>query len=234
MDGFTLTINNNLRTIALPPGFNLGVYNDNNVTVVKFKAPKEYNSLDLSTFKIRINYENAKGESGQYDVTDLAVIDEKLDFSWLVSKEVCASAGNVKFVVCFIKNDSDGNKVNEFNTTVTTGTVLPGYEPIKKFTNIIVPGTTPTVKINIDKTILEGTTSARVDISQNNEVLIQIKDPTIGESSVTFTLTQEQTYLLEKGAVKVQVHGKNSDGNKWKTKPLSIAVGESLSDTVLS
>ena len=65
----TCVINTGLRTIAIPPQIkSLGVESDDGVLRVWFKIPATYCGIDLSTFKIRINYLNAKNEEGVYDV----------------------------------------------------------------------------------------------------------------------------------------------------------------------
>ena len=55
-----LTIDNDLRTITIPPGItNIGVESDDGVHRLHFRMPRQYGEFDLSEFDIRINYLNA-------------------------------------------------------------------------------------------------------------------------------------------------------------------------------
>lgn len=125
----TFVIDSDLRTIIIPPGINnLGVESDDEVMRVRFKMPAIYCGIDLSTFKIRINYLNAKNEGDVYEVTDVAKVGDYLTFSWLVGRHAALYKGKVIFVVCMKDTDSNGNVLREFNTTVTALPILEGLE----------------------------------------------------------------------------------------------------------
>lgn len=123
-------ISEDLRTIAIPYGQSvIGVFSDENVRRIWFDMPDTCDGTDLSDFQITINYINALNESGRYYVTDAIVADGTITFSWLVSRAVCASDGQVQFVVCLRLFDTDNETIlKEFNTTVTTMNVLIGIE----------------------------------------------------------------------------------------------------------
>lgn len=123
-----LEINSDLRTINVPSGYVFGVFNDKDVFPVLFKMARTYDGQDMSEFQFRINYQNANGEGGNYIVEDKKVETKTIYFSWLLGREVFRGEGQVKFVVCLRKFNTDGSIAKEFNTTIARGTVLSGLE----------------------------------------------------------------------------------------------------------
>ena len=129
-----LTIDNDLRTITIPPGLtNIGVESDDGVHRLHFRMPKQYGEFDLSEFDIRINYLNANNEGDKYAVLDKSAEEDYIDFSWLVGRHALAYRGNVTFIVCLRKSDGDTVE-KEFNTTVATLPVLEGLETTEQVT----------------------------------------------------------------------------------------------------
>lgn len=126
-----IVIDDNLRTMTIPTDIILlGVESDDDVNKIPFKMPKEYCGFDLSTFEIRINYMNAKGEGDIYAVDDMTVVDDDLTFNWLVGRNACKYKGQTKFIVCLKKFDQNSNVIQEFNTTVYSLPVLEGLETV--------------------------------------------------------------------------------------------------------
>lgn len=97
----------------------------------------------------------------------------------------------------------------------------------------IIPGTTPKLEIAIDNDIITSTSSVRIDVVQNDKVILQITEADIDKENkkITYIFTQSDTNAMKKGTVKIQVHGITSDGTAWKSSILSISVGESLTNT---
>lgn len=97
----------------------------------------------------------------------------------------------------------------------------------------IIPGTTPKLEIAIDNDIIASTSSVRIDVVQNDKVILQITEADIDKENkkITYIFTQSDTNAMKKGIVKIQVHGITSDGAAWKSSILSISVGESLTNT---
>ena len=125
----TLVIDNDLRTITIPPSIkSLGVESDDDVTLLHFKMPSAYGNIDLSKFAIRINYMNAKGEGDQATAENVTVDDGIISFFWKVGRHAVAYKGTTKFIVCLKKSDSAGKITEEFNTTVASLPVLEGLE----------------------------------------------------------------------------------------------------------
>lgn len=129
-----IEIDADTRTIQMMPQDELfGVESDEKSERKYFKVHKIVgNGVDLSKLQLRINYQNAsKIPSGKdmYIVQDATVYnDEWVYFSWELSRKVTQYKGNIYFIVCAIKADSNGNITNEWNTTLAEGKVLEGLE----------------------------------------------------------------------------------------------------------
>jgi hypothetical protein len=129
-----IEIDADTRIIRMMPQDELfGVESDEKSERKYFKVPKIVgNGVDLSKLQLRINYQNASRiPSGKdmYIVTDATVYnDEWVYFSWELSRKVTQYKGNIYFIVCAVKSDSNGNITNEWNTTLAEGKVLEGLE----------------------------------------------------------------------------------------------------------
>ena len=129
-EGETLIIDNDLRTITIPPEItNIGVVSDDDVKRLHFRMPRQYGEFDLSEFDIRINYLAANNTGDIYVVTDKAVSGDNITFSWLVGRSAFAAQGTVRFIVCLKKTNQEGAVEQEYNTTVATLQALEGIEP---------------------------------------------------------------------------------------------------------
>ena len=121
LDSRVIKIPNNVSTI--------GVESDDDVLRLHFSMPRYYHGTDMSEFRIRINYLNAKNEGDLYEVTDPTIDEESVSFDWVVGRHACAAKGNVMFNVCLRKLEGvDQEVVREFNTTVAILPVLKGLE----------------------------------------------------------------------------------------------------------
>ena len=119
-------IDNDLRTITIPEGVkHLGVENDDEVLGLRFRMPKEYDGIDLSSFDIRVKYVNADGDGDVDTIQNKIVTADNIEFTWLVSKFAVASKGEVEFNVC-LRKLSGSNVDKEFNTTPAKLPVLRG------------------------------------------------------------------------------------------------------------
>ena len=126
----TLIIDKDLRIITIPAAVkSLGVQSDEDVLRLRFKMPRMYDDIDLSTFSIYINYMNAAGVGDVYTVNDMAFDDDTITFTWLVSRITTAAKGSVRFIVCMKLYDSAMEEViKEYNTTIASLPVLEGLE----------------------------------------------------------------------------------------------------------
>ena len=125
-----LLIDFDSRVIKIPNNVStIGVESDDDVLRLHFSMPRYYHGTDMSEFRIRINYLNAKNEGDLYEVTDPTIDEESVSFDWVVGRHACAAKGNVVFNVCLRKLEGvDQEVVREFNTTVAILPVLRGLE----------------------------------------------------------------------------------------------------------
>lgn len=137
-----LTVDLDSRTIIIPKTVtNIGVESDDNVEVMHFQVPRYHCEVDLSEFRIRVNYLNAKGGGDVYDVTKVNAFTDRLEFDWVVGRNAVVYKGNVTFNLCFRDTGNNGEVLREFNTTIATLPVLPGLETseaaIQEYTDIL-------------------------------------------------------------------------------------------------
>ena len=121
-------INPEDRTIRIPKGFVFGVYNDKDVLTIPFSIPRYYGDNDLSDFTFTINYLNAAGYGNIFDVVDLTVGEDAIDFTWTLGRAVFVSSGAVRFIVCIRRIGSNGRILKELNTRIYSADVLAGLE----------------------------------------------------------------------------------------------------------
>lgn len=125
----TCTVNPDTREIIVPEKYKiLGVFSDEKVTKIPFTCPKVVgNNVDLTEYKLYINYQNAIGGHNAYLVDDVEVSGDNITFSWLLSRDVTLSSGVVKYSLCAKKLNGDLIS-NEWNTTIANGIVIQGLE----------------------------------------------------------------------------------------------------------
>lgn len=122
-------IDGETRIISVPNEYKeLGVESDEKVTRIKFRCPKIVgDNVDLTEYNLYINYRNAGNKLNSYLVEDATVVDDVINFSWLLSRHVTESPGTISYIVCAKKSDYTG-VINEWNTKVATGIVGVGLE----------------------------------------------------------------------------------------------------------
>lgn len=100
-------INPETRVITVPASEKLfGVANDGNSERKHFRCPKIVgDNIDLSTMHLYVNYQNANGERSAYLVEDVQTDGNYITFSWLISPNVTAYKGQIKYIVCAKKGD---------------------------------------------------------------------------------------------------------------------------------
>lgn len=125
-------VDDDTRLVTIPEKYKkLGVESDEKAKRIWFRFPKLVgnNGVDLSAIGVRVNFRNANGERDIYIVEDLTTDGDYVTFSWELTKKVTAYKGNVSFVVCAVKSDTDGTIKNEWNTTLNKECeVLEGLE----------------------------------------------------------------------------------------------------------
>lgn len=136
-----LYIDFDTRQILIPHSIHqLGVESDDDVKKLTFSVPKTYYDCDLSTFRIFINYMNARKEGDLFSVKkeDVREVDGNLEFDWIVGRHAVAYKGTAIFNVCMKKGSMQPDPEDatqeifivdqEFNTTVAKLPVLEGLE----------------------------------------------------------------------------------------------------------
>lgn len=125
-----LEIDVETREIIIPDTEALfGVENDKKSERKYFKIPRYVgNNLDLMKANLYVNYENAGGSKDVYVVTDKALKDENIEFTWELGSNVTEFRGIINFIVCAKWSATNGIIENEWNTTLASGTSLQGLE----------------------------------------------------------------------------------------------------------
>ena len=126
------------REISVPSELmRIAVQYDHNIETVTFDCPRYWDEHDMSTMKVYINYMRPDGEKGSYIATDISVdtTDENImHFDWTVNKHVTMVNGNLKFLVCIKKVNSDGNEENHWNSELCDQmTISEGLECTETF-----------------------------------------------------------------------------------------------------
>lgn len=126
------TVDDDTRMVTVPDKYKkLGVESDEKAKRIWFRFPKLVgnNGVDLSAIGVRVNFRNANGEGDIYIVEDLTTDGDYVTFSWELTRKVTAYKGNVSFVVCAVKSNTDGMTKNEWNTALNKECeVLEGLE----------------------------------------------------------------------------------------------------------
>ena len=117
------------RTVAIPERLKIiGVENDDDVAVRRFRVPAICCGTDLSAFEIRVNFENAKKERDFYLVTDAVVDGDCIVFSWRVDRVALRYKGRLRFAIHMELLDADGFIEKEWNSAPAHFDVLEGLE----------------------------------------------------------------------------------------------------------
>ena len=108
------------RIVSVPKELQrIAVQYDHDVETVTFDCPRYWDGLDMSELHIYVNYMRRDRVVGCYlarnvtvDTTDSTI----MHFDWTISRNVSQVAGEIKFLVCIKKGDSEGNEVNHWNS----------------------------------------------------------------------------------------------------------------------
>lgn len=101
---------------------------------------------------------------------------------------------------------------------------------------MIVRGTTPTIRFNFTNIDSSDIYVAYMTIAQNNSVVLEkdISQATLGDGFIEFSLTQEDTLLLdEKVIASVQLRCKNNLGDAYASKIYTFQPYDVLKESVI-
>ena len=194
-----LIVNADDRTIYVPNTL-AGVFSDEKSTRLKFRCPKSVgDNVDLSAMNVYINFRNANGEIYSYLTDDVTVDGENITFSWLLSRDVTTYKGNVNFIVCAKKIQSDGKITIEWNTTLATLTVLEGLEPADNYI--------PTEKVDVATELMNAVNTLTEEVNGvKNSIKDFIPDEYITEAELNAHTSNND------------VHVTTADRSKWNSK----------------
>lgn len=127
----SINIPNELKTI--------GVQFDHNIETVTFDCPRYWDNNDLSTMKIYINYMRPDGKIGSFIATNVVSRNSEnedyqdiINFDWTISRDVTEVVGNISFLVCAKKVDSNGRETHCWNSMLNKELkISDGLECIK-------------------------------------------------------------------------------------------------------
>ena len=161
-DELSFLIDEHLRIITVPErGVVLGVEGDKDVNRVRFRMNRYYHGSDLSSFQIRINYQDADGEVNYFTVSEKTVDTDTFSFVWVVAADAVMTKGTVLFVVNCFTTDSSGVVQKAYHTTLGAASVLEGLE-------VDVEGNQPQIvdflsKLKNELTVHAGTVLQQMD-----------------------------------------------------------------------
>lgn len=101
----------------------IAVQYDHNMRTVTFDCPRYYDGRDMSKMKVYINIAGPNGTRSSY-IADNVKVDyfdtNIMHFDWTITRAITEDKGNMAFLVCIRKADSDGNEENHWNSELNT------------------------------------------------------------------------------------------------------------------
>ncbi len=80
----------------------------------------------------------------------------------------------------------------------------------------VIIGTTPTITYKFNKVVVSDIAVAILTIKANNSILVEkhLEDATVGEKSLSWTLTQSETLSFDTSILKMMINWKLNDGTR--------------------
>lgn len=99
----------------------------------------------------------------------------------------------------------------------------------------IIRGTTPTIRFHYKNVHIEDITAAYLTIKQNKEVIVEkdMSEANIGEDSMSWLLSQEETLGFKVGKVAIMHNWLLADGTRGASKENFIAIEDNHIDEVI-
>lgn len=99
----------------------------------------------------------------------------------------------------------------------------------------IVKGTTPTIYYTFSTVSVQNISVAYLTIKQFGEIVVEkdISSASIRESALAWTLTQEETLLLDVGSAKIMLNWLLSDGTRGIGKETEVKIKNNHKDEVI-
>lgn len=170
------------------------VQGDHNSERFTFECPRYIEGHDMTLVnKIIVNYMNVS-ISGAYEVDDLTSDDEKITFSWLISKNATENVGKLVFAISFKCVQEDEKITYEWHTT-----------------------------INDDIRIIDGLNNETSIVEDNVDILEQWKRELFGASDGEVSKIQEASNQAQTEIEELTTASKNAIGDLATNSRKAIA-----------
>ena len=113
------------RKVSVPDELKrIAVQHDHNIETVTFDCPRYWDGNDMSQSRICVNYKRSDGILGSCVASNI-IVDETdnttMHFDWTISQDVTVKDGNLMFLVCIKKFDTDtGEEINNWHSELNT------------------------------------------------------------------------------------------------------------------
>lgn len=126
----------NDRRITVPETLKrIAVQYDHNIETVTFDCPRYWDDHDMSKMIVYINYRLPNGDLGSYIAANIKASGDRMTFEWTILKDVTQYKGNIAFLVCVKKTDSEGIEENHWNSELCTDMYISeGLETVASVT----------------------------------------------------------------------------------------------------
>ena len=113
------------RKVSVPDELKrIAVQHDHNIETVTFDCPRYWDGNDMSQSRICVNYKPPDGVLGSCVASNIIVNETDnttMHFDWTISQDVTVKDGNLMFLVCIKKFDTDtGEEINNWHSELNT------------------------------------------------------------------------------------------------------------------
>ena len=113
------------RKVSVPDELKrIAVQHDHNIETVTFDCPRYWDGNDMSQSRICVNYKRPDGVLGSCVASNITVDETDnttMHFDWTISQDVTVKDGNLMFLVCIKKFDTDtGEEINNWHSELNS------------------------------------------------------------------------------------------------------------------
>lgn len=113
----------------------IAVQYDHNIETVTFDCPRYWDDHDMSKMIVYINYRLPNGDLGSYIAGNIKASGNRMNFDWTILKGVTQYKGEIAFLICIKKTDSEGLEDNHWNSELCTDMYISeGLETVEQTT----------------------------------------------------------------------------------------------------
>lgn len=215
-------IDSNTRRIYIPPQFRwiVGVQGDHYSEILTFRIDRYFDGVDLSTKTCIVQFLNAGGKAGTYQVQTMDTETEpgKIIFQWAVDNVATQFKGELRFIIRFYSTNGNGLYTYTFNTVPKIINVHEGLdvtdEAEKLYPTILMEWMEIVVKCkylveNVDQIIQNFINVANQKIGEINDLYNKVHEMLDGISWDEF-IAQVQTHENSLNLIEDYLFGKFS------------------------